>query len=373
MIGRLRLLRRFSHLQISPSGAVLTFTARRDLCSVTSPARRQQRGQKPKFLLSLQFQRRLEEDGFCTRTMEAEEAQLFSPYLWVRIRCSKDVADTLSEALLCFGASSASIDEINSEDSCETWITSLFVEGQDVHACISLAADSICLQHIPKYEVSKGEQRDWLKNIEVLETFHPIEVTSGLWIVPKWKTPPVQNATNIVLSPGMAFGTGEHPTTKLCLCLLHSLIRGGEKFLDYGTGSGVLGIAALKMGAEFSVGIDIDSQAVASALQNIALNEIETDKMRVYLVSGVESSNSKELSPAKLNFDIVIANILLNPLLELADDIVSYGKPGAVIGLSGIISEQIQQIKERFSLYLDDISVAEMDGWACIHGIKRAK
>ncbi|XP_028550865.1 uncharacterized protein LOC110111778 [Dendrobium catenatum] len=203
------------------------------------------------------------------------------------------------------------------------------------------------------------------------ETFHPIEVTTGLWIVPKWKTPPVQNATNIVLSPGMAFGTGEHPTTKLCLCLLHSLIKGGEKFLDYGTGSGVLGIAALKMGAEFSVGIDVDSQAVASALQNIALNEIETDKMKVYLVSGVESSNRKELSAAKLNFDIVIANILLNPLLELAEDIVSYGKPGAVIGLSGIISEQIEQIKERFSLYLDEISVAEMEGWACIHGIKR--
>ncbi|KAI0529702.1 hypothetical protein KFK09_002259 [Dendrobium nobile] len=369
MIRRLRLLRRFSHLQISPSGAVLPLTARRNLYSVTSPARRQQRGQKPKFVISLQLQRRREEDGICTRAMEKEEAQLFSPYLWVRIRCSKYVADTLSEALLCFGASSASIDEINSEDSCETWITSLFVDCQDVHACISLAADSICLQHIPKYEVSKGEQHDWLKNIE--ETFHPIEVTTGLWIVPKWKTPPVQNATNIVLSPGMAFGTGEHPTTKLCLCLLHSLIKGGEKFLDYGTGSGVLGIAALKMGAEFSVGIDVDSQAVASALQNIAFNEIETDKMKVYLVSGVESSNRKELSAAKLNFDIVIANILLNPLLELADDIVSYGKPGAVIGLSGIISEQIQQIKERFSLYLDEISVAEMDGWACIHGIKR--
>lgn len=275
--------------------------------------------------------------------MSTDESRVFWPYLSVRLRCSKDVADTFSEALLCFGASSTSIDEIDSEDPCETWITSLFTDGVDVHTCISLAADSICLKYVPEYEVSKGEQCDWLKNIE--ETFQPIEVTSGLWIVPKSKTPPVQNATNIIINPGMAFGTGEHPTTKLCLCLLHSLINGGEKFFDYGTGSGVLGIAALKMGAELSVGIDIDLQAVASALQNIALNEdIQTDKIRVYLVSEIGGSNIKELSAAKLNFDIVIANILLNPLLELADDIVSYGKPGAVIGLSGIISDQVRPL-----------------------------
>ncbi|XP_020589538.1 uncharacterized protein LOC110030900 [Phalaenopsis equestris] len=377
MISRLRFLRRFVYIHPSPTNTVLQFLTCRYLSTLFSSTMIEQGGQRVKSLVSLHFKRKRGEDGFCTRAMEGEEALLFSPYLSVRIRCSIDFADTLAEALSCFGADSTSIDEINSEKPSETWITSLFAKGQDVHACISLASDSIGLKYVPEYEVSKGERFDWLKSIE--ETFHPIEVTSGLWIVPKWKPPPVcstysilvQNATNIILNPGMAFGTGEHPTTMLCLCLLHSLIKGGEKLLDYGTGSGILGIAALKMGASFSVGIDVDPEAVASAIQNMALNEIEADKMRVYLVPEIGSSNNMELSAAKSDFDIVIANILLNPLLELAGDIVSYGKPGAVIALSGVLSEQIHQIRERFAAYMDNISVAEMDGWACVHGVKR--
>ncbi|KAL4314082.1 hypothetical protein AHAS_Ahas15G0049500 [Arachis hypogaea] len=109
---------------------------------------------------------------------------------------------------------------------------------------ISHAADSIGLKEIPRYEVKIIEEDDWMKGAQ--ESFHPVEVTEGLWVVPKWITPPDIQAMNIILNPGLAFGIGDHPTTKLCLLLLHDRIKGGEYILDYGTGTGILAIAALK-------------------------------------------------------------------------------------------------------------------------------
>lgn len=362
-----RLLRPFTYFGISDAGPVSLFSTPRNSSALSQLPQTLHRNQRLRSPVFYQHER-TNEGGFCSKSTETGEAKLFWPYVSARIPCRKVIADTLSEALLCFGASSVSIEDINSQDCDETWITSVFADDQDVHTCISLAIESIGVKYSPEYEVSKVEQCDWLKNIQ--ETFHPMEITTDLWIVPKWTTP-VPNAKNIILNPGMAFGTGEHPTTKLCLLLMHSLIKGGEMFFDYGAGSGILGIAALKMGAELSVGIDVDPHAVTSALENIALNEIGAHRMMVYLISAAGKLNGEVSSITKTKFDIVIANILLNPLLELADDIVSYGKPGAVIGLSGIISEQIHQIKEHFSMYLDDISVTEMDGWACVHGIKK--
>ncbi|KAM0952185.1 putative S-adenosyl-L-methionine-dependent methyltransferase [Dioscorea sansibarensis] len=324
--------------------------------------------------------------AFCSReiaTVETSDGASSSSYLSVLIHCPKVDAVVLSEALLCFGACSASVDELSSHDDLdEICITSIFMDGQDVHTCILQAVNSVGLKYMPTYDVTKVEQCDWATNIQ--ENFHPIEVADGLWIVPSWRTPPILEATNIILNPGLAFGTGEHPTTKMCLLLLRHSIKGGEYFLDYGTGSGVLGIAAVKMGVALSVGIDIDPQAVTSSLQNMALNEIGSNRMSVHLVPNnvdsrpADETNSKDQAPYSLElgnekgkFDIIIANILLNPLLELADHIVAFGKSGAIIGLSGILSEQVQQVKERYSEYLYHISVSEMDGWACLHGVKK--
>ncbi|CAA6658188.1 unnamed protein product [Spirodela intermedia] len=166
----------------------------------------------------------------------------------------------------------------------------------------------------------------------------------------------------------MAFGTGEHPTTRLCLILLNGLIKGGEAVLDYGTGSGILGIAAVKMGAAFSVGVDIEPQALSSARQNIALNAIEPGRMPLYLAPVKDQTRSDGLKTRTESFDVIIANILLNPLTELAEELVSYGKPGAVVGLSGILHDQVSQVEEKYSKYLESISVSEMNGWACLAG-----
>ncbi|KAL2472810.1 ribosomal protein L11 methyltransferase-related [Forsythia ovata] len=208
------------------------------------------------------------------------------------------------------------------------------------------------------------------------ESFHPVEVTEGLWIVPEWRKPPDVQAINIVLNPGLAFGTGEHPTTKLCLLLLQSLIRGGEYFLDYGTGSGILAIAAVKFGADLSVGFDIDSLAITSARQNAALNNIGPDRLLLSLVPSkndhaFDSGYGARIISETNKYDVVIANILLYPLLDLAERIVSYAKPGAVVGVSGIISEQIPCVIEHYSQFLEDIIVSKMDDWACISGTKK--
>lgn len=228
--------------------------------------------------------------------------------------------------------------------------------------CLSQAANSIGLKETPPYEVNLGDQYEWVR-----------------------KTQDVQ-ATNIILNPGLAFGTGEHPTTKLCLLLLKKLIKGEELFLDYGTGSGVLAIAALKFGAALSVGFDIDPQAIMSARHNATLNSIGPETMELHLVPGKTCSSLdgredemvKEQSccgtgviSGTEKYDVVIANILLNPLLDLADHIVSYAKPWAVVGISGIISEQCSCIVDRYSMLLEDISVSEMDGWACVSGRKK--
>ncbi|XP_048235734.1 ribosomal protein L11 methyltransferase [Ricinus communis] len=309
-----------------------------------------------------------------------------SAYLSVRIRCpNKDVADMLSEALLCFGASSVSTDEQDDSDSSnEICMDSIFPECQDVDACLSQAADSVGLKKIPKYEVKMGEQYDWVRKTQ--ESFLPVEVAEGLWIVPEWRSAPDVRATNIILNPGLAFGTGEHPTTKLCLLLLRELIKGGELFLDYGTGSGLLAIAALKFGAAMAVGLDVDPQAIKSARHNADLNNIGPETMELLLVPSKTCSplmdertnealkdgpSEKALVSESEKYDVVIANILLNPLLDLADHIVSYAKPGAIVAVSGIISEQVSYIMDRYSMLLEDISVQEMDDWACVIGRKK--
>ncbi|KAK6157381.1 hypothetical protein DH2020_011629 [Rehmannia glutinosa] len=311
-----------------------------------------------------------------------------SPYLSVRICCPRHVVDVLSESLLCFGASSTTVDEQDTHETDEEiWISSTFDVDQDVKDCISRAADSIGLKELPNYKVEMHDHTDWIKQTQ--ESFHPVEIKEGLWIVPEWRSPPDPQAINIILNPGLAFGTGEHPTTRLCLLLLHRLIKGGEYFLDYGTGSGVLAIAALKFGAELSVGFDIEPQAITSARHNAALNNIGPENLLLSLVpskngpnfesecpledaSSHNSYNSKIIAE-KAKYDVVIANILLYPLLDLADRIVSYGKPGATIGISGIISEQVPTVMKHYSQFLENINVSMMDDWACISGIKKTE
>ncbi|CAN7039113.1 hypothetical protein IGI04_005631 [Brassica rapa subsp. trilocularis] len=311
----------------------------------------------------------------CLSTSSSSESFADAPYLSVRIHCPKHVVDPFSEALLCFGASSVAVDEDDEEDedvtsgsslaSKEICIESIFPVNEEVKMCISQAANSIGLKEIPKFKVELGDEQDWVTKNQ--ESFQPVEIAERLWIVPEWISPPVAEGVNIILNPGLAFGTGEHPTTKLCLLLLQSLIKGGEAFLDYGTGSGILAIAALKFGAASSAGVDIDPLAIKSASHNAALNNIPPEKLELHLAP----SDNREMQLGKEQFDVIIANILLNPVMELADHILSFAKPGAAIGISGILSEQLPNVKERYSPLLEDISVATIGDWVCMSGTKK--
>ncbi|XP_062231776.1 uncharacterized protein LOC133929154 [Phragmites australis] len=335
----------------------------------------------------LSFYARAVEDGDeASSSSAAAGSDLSAPYLSVRIRCRRQDAEVLSEALLCFGASSVTLDDIADAGNLdEISITSIYADGEDVGSSVSNAASAAGLDYSPVYETSVGKQCDWVATVQ--ETYESTEVADGLWVVPKWRTPPDPQATNIIINPGLAFGTGEHPTTKLCLVLLREVIKGGEYFMDYGTGTGVLGIAALKMGAAQSTGIDIDPQAVTSASENLLLNGLHSNQMPVYLVpknaqpscfpstinksEGNKSTNNVDLQPSRGSHDIVAANILLNPLLELVEDIVGYAKPGGIVAVSGILEEQVPKVEEVYSRYLDSILVSAMDGWACLQGTRR--
>ncbi|CAH8360293.1 unnamed protein product [Eruca vesicaria subsp. sativa] len=317
-------------------------------------------------------------------SLSTSESFAAAPYLSVRIHCPKHIVDPFSEALLCFGASSVAVDEYDEEEeeeeedvtsesslaSREICIESIFPVHEEVKMCISQAANSIGLKEIPKFNVELGDEQDWITKNQ--ELFQPVEIAERLWIVPEWTSPPVAEAVNIILNPGLAFGTGEHPTTKLCLLLLQSLIKGGEAFLDYGTGSGILAIAALKFGAASSAGVDIDPLAIKSANHNAALNNIPLEKLELHLAPPSDNSScGTEIPLPKEQFDVVIANILLNPVMELADHIISFAKPGATIGISGILSEQLPMVKERYSPFLEDISVATIGDWVCMSGTKK--
>ncbi|XP_047095032.1 ribosomal protein L11 methyltransferase-like [Lolium rigidum] len=338
--------------------------------------------------------------GFCARAVSVDDQapsssadaaggvyDLSAPYLSVRIRCRKEDADLLSESLLCFGACSVTVDDIaGAANLDEISITTIFAYGENVGLSVSSAASSAGLDYSPVYETSVGKQCDWVTLVQ--ESYESTKVIDGLWIIPKWRTPPDPQATNIIINPGLAFGTGEHPTTKLCLLFLKEVIKGGERVLDYGTGTGVLSIAALKMGAALSTGIDIDPQAVASAHENRLLNGMDSNKMPVYLVpagakpssfsSSIDKSEERkpssdpELKSSKGTFDIVAANILLNPLLELVEDIVGYAKTGGTVAVSGILCEQVPKVEKAYSRYLDNVSVSEMDGWTCLQGTRKA-
>ncbi|CAL4908902.1 unnamed protein product [Urochloa decumbens] len=291
--------------------------------------------------------------SFCARAVDvgdeapssstAAGSDLYAPYLSVRIRCRREDAEVLSEALLCFGARSVTVDDIADAGNIdEISITSTYADGEDVDSSVSSAASSAGLNYSPVYEASVGKQSDWVASVQ--EIYESTEVADGLWVVPEWRTPPDPQATNIIINPGLAFGAGEHPTTKLCLLLLREVIKGGEHVLDYGTGTGVLGIVALKPSSFPS-----------------AVDKSEENKL----------TNNLDLKSSRGTYDGVAANILLNPLLELVEDIVGYAKLGGIVAISGILEEQVPKVKEVYSRYLDNISISEMDGWACLQGTRR--
>jgi ribosomal protein L11 methyltransferase len=198
---------------------------------------------------------------------------------------------------------------------------------------------------------------DWVRATQA--QFPAMQVSPRLWIVPSWQEAPDPDAINVVLDPGRAFGTGSHPTTRLCLEWLDREIRGGETVLDYGCGSGILAIVAARLGAGRVVGVDIDAQALETAAANCAAN-------------GVSAEFFSADDPLAVRADIVVANILAMPLLMLAPALAGFTREGGRLALAGILSSQFDEVSAAYAPWFDIDARADSEGWVRITGTRRS-
>lgn len=193
-----------------------------------------------------------------------------------------------------------------------------------------------------------------------MDNFHPMRFGRRLWIVPSWHAAPEPGAVNLLLDPGLAFGTGTHPTTALCLEWLDAQTLAGEQVLDFGCGSGILAIAALLLGADHAIGTDIDIQAIEASRDNAKRNGIAEDRFALYLPEQLPAGQS----------DTVVANILAGPLVALAPQIIERVKPGGRLALSGILAEQADDVRAAYADAFRLDPTAEKDGWVRISGTR---
>lgn len=232
-------------------------------------------------------------------------------------------------------------------------LTALLAGDADAAAVLERAA-TIVGRDVPASETARVADRDWVRATQA--QFHPIRIEDDLWIVPTWRAAPNAGAVNIALDPGVAFGTGAHPSTRLCLSWLRHNVRSGGSVLDYGCGSGILAIAAAKLGAHPVVGVDIDAQAVSSSTANARLNGIEATFVDVdALASGA-------------TFDIVVANILANPLRVLAPALARRTVVDGSIALAGILVTQAESVVDAYARWFDLRAWRIEDDWVLLAG-----
>ena len=295
------------------------------------------------------------------------------PFLQVNIVVPSSHAELLSDELMEVGALSTAIedayagtdkeqpifDEPN-EPSAEIWeqslIIAMFDADTDVDAAVALLPEN--MRPVKEaYTVTSVADQDWVKLTQ--SQFDPIHVSERLWITPTWHEAPTDGSINIELDPGLAFGTGSHPTTFLCLRWLDANMPQGAAVLDYGCGSGILAITAAKLGAGKVVGVDIDKQAIRASHDNATQNQVNIE---VYLPDAQPEGQ----------FDVVVANILANPLRMLGQMLAGRVKTDGQIVLSGILAEQVEEISALYQQWFDMKPATIQDGWACLFGTKRA-
>jgi len=235
-------------------------------------------------------------------------------------------------------------------------VNALFESDADVLGILRTCCADLGLTSIPEHSIETLEESDWVRLTQA--QFDPIRISDRLWIVPTWHTPTDPSAINIALDPGLAFGTGSHPTTRLCLRWLDTNVKGGETVLDYGCGSGILAIAAMKLGAGSAIGVDVDAQAVVASRDNATANQVQAD---FYLPDGI----------ALAQYDVVVANILTNPLRALAPLLAGATKTGGRIVLSGILAKQAEEVMRIYAQWFDLAPAVLEDGWCCLSGVKR--
>jgi len=273
------------------------------------------------------------------------------PWLSIALELDAAPAEALSEALIEAGALSVALEPAGARMRLEA----LADAGADAATLVAAAARAAALV-VPAFTASRVEDQDWVRRSQ--SQFGPLRISDALWIVPSWHAPPDAGATVIRLDPGLAFGTGSHASTRLVLNFLEKNIQPGSRVLDYGCGSGILAIAAAKLGAGEVVAVDIDPQSLATTKANAAANDVEVR---------VEPPESLAVE----TYDLVLANILAGPLIALEPLLAARARPGGRIGLSGILAEQAAEVVAAYSSDFETSIGAVEEGWALVEGVRR--
>ncbi|AYQ37245.1 ribosomal protein L11 methyltransferase [Burkholderia aenigmatica] len=290
------------------------------------------------------------------------------------VELAREHAEALSDALLELGALSVSVEDADADTPDEqplfgepglvpdrtAWqhsrVVALLAADHEPAVLLAAAANEIGVADTPAFTVREVEEQDWVRLTQ--SQFEPIPIGERIWVVPSWHDAPDPDALILELDPGLAFGTGSHPTTRLCMEWLEQSVKPGQSVLDYGCGSGILAILAKKCGANPVIGIDIDPQAVESARQNSERNHAEV------------TYGLPDACPDG-EFDIVVANILSNPLKLMASMLASKVKPGGRIALSGVLARQADEVATVYARYVDISVWREHEGWVCLAGTRR--
>lgn len=293
-------------------------------------------------------------------------------WLSLKIAAQDDTADLISDTLMDLGALSAIIEDANAETLDEQpifgepgdpppgiWqknlVSALFNDDVNIDTIMASLSNSTNISNL-SYSTEHIAEQDWVRAAQ--SQFDPIKITDNLWIVPTWHQAPNLDAINIVLDPGLAFGTGSHPTTHLCLQWLSEVVRPNLSVLDYGCGSGILAIASKRLGAPIVVGTDIDAQAIIASEYNAEKNNVSA--------TFVDASQFKSAL-----FDIVVANILSSALSVLAPALAGACSSGGKIALSGILKEQAQDVAAIYAQWFEMDAPIFMDAWVLITGTRR--
>jgi len=294
------------------------------------------------------------------------------PWLSITLDLDGTRAEAVSEALVEAGALSVSMEDAQAGSPGEdaqfgepdsspprpwrrTRLVALAEPGADAAALVGRAARG-CGIEAPAFQVGRVEDDDWVRRTQ--SQFAPIRCGERIWIVPSWHQAPDPGALNLRLDPGLAFGTGSHPTTRLVLAWLERTVRGGERVLDYGCGSGILALAAALLGAREVAATDLDPLALEATASSARANGLAVE------VAAPESVRGG-------TFDIVVANILANPLIALEPVLAARTRPGGRLALSGILAAQADDVLVAFAADFDCATGAAEDGWVLVEGRRR--
>lgn len=292
------------------------------------------------------------------------------PWIQLQIPADPDNADQLEDLLMEMGAEAVSMEDAADQPLYEpdpgttplwhqTNVTGLFGSERDIEELCAAVKDAWhqqTQQSLPDIDVTLVEDKDWER--EWMEDFKPLRFGERLWIVPSWHDAPDPHAANLLLDPGLAFGTGTHPTTALCLEWLDGHDVSSCQVIDYGCGSGILGLAALLLGADHVIGVDTDPQALEASRENARRNRVEEDRLDLFLPADEPDAMA----------DIMLANILAQPLIGLAPRLAAMVRPGGDIVLSGILSNQAREVMEAYEPWFVMDEPEQREEWIRLTG-----